>query len=450
MRLLSTIETAVSTAIFGSLLAILDQAWNRVLKFLQAFYTWIGNSQLREFSRMFQKALQHPGVQVLNDHLVGIVVVVSAVVGAMAAIVLWRMLWSGMRMEKTAFNTIEKKALRMAGSPRQIIVGYLKALLTRFLEGVILFWGVLAVTTAVFIICKTMWFSYMASPVGRLYPIYFPQRAKLMSMVLGQDMFNFPLMTTTIAFGMGMLVAAVCRFFYLTRYIFLARGVVGKILLVALPLNLLTAAVIRPIFSQPHWGAAYAATIIPTLLGFHFCFQFTNRFLPEMGMLFRGLSRKGKAPAHVTFLRNLNSNKTVLEFDPVSGRRTGRRFPASDGVHTHGQFLSRRGREFIVYRYGRDLFFQVDRLELRLHPHMSARLLEKGRFSRRFELFRDDTHLFRLGWSTLPMPGHLGAATLFFRALEEILQNRDAYESAFIIEDDPPDTGDDFAGSFNP
>ena len=439
------ITTAVSAFFTGSWFAAIDDAWNSSLRFLRGLYDMIGIDALKEFSRMFQRALQHPGVQLLNDHLVLIVLVASLIVGAFATMVLWRALWTGMWIEKAAFKTVDKDAVKPASSSRDATIGYFRFLLNDFLQGLVLFLSVSVVTTVLFIFGKTLWFSYLASPVGRFYPIYFPHRARLISMVLGQDMFIFPIMLTTLSFGTGMICSAVCRFFYLTRYIYLSKGMMGRILLLALPLNIAAAAVLRPLLSCPHWGAAYAATLIPMLLSFNFCFRFTNRFLPEMGMLFRGFTQKNNPPMNIVYLQNLHSGKTVLEFDPLSGRRTGKRFPNQDGAQTQGQFLLRRGHEYILYRYGRDLFFQVDDLEVPLCPDMSAHLLKKGRFSHRFELSRDDTRLFRLNWSTFPLSNTRGPTARFFDSMEEILRNREVYESAFIIEDDPERVEPDFS-----
>lgn len=432
----------VSVADNGSLLAVLDEGRRRLLTFLHKLYATINMPELKAFSRMFQDLLSRSGIQLLNDHLVWIALVLSLLLGTIAAMILWRVLWPGFRVEKTAFKMVDTDALKSASLSRAAISGYFRSLINGLLKGLIVFLCVLIISTGLFIVCKTLWFSYVASPVGRLFPVYFPQRARLMGMVLGQDILVFPIMLTVLSFGTGLICAAGCRFFYLTRYLFLARGLMGRIFLLALPINVVAAAALQPIFPYPHWGAAYAATLIPTLLSFTFCFQFTNRSLPECGMLFRGVSRKDKTPAHTLFLQNLNSVKTVLEFDPISGKRTGNRFPAHDGVLTQGRFLSRRGHEFILYRYGRDLFFQVDNLELTLDPNMSARILQKGRLLRGFELSRDDTRLFRLNWSTLPMSGVRGPTVRFFDTLTEILHDRETFETVFIIEEDEQNRAD--------
>ena len=435
--LLADMSTAFAAAFTKSFFALIDDARSGLLTYLREFYATFGVAAWREFSRMFQDALRHPGTRVLNDHLVWLVLVVSLIVGAIALVVLWRMLWTGIRVDKAAFKVIDKNVPRSVNALRYAIIRYLGALAGSLLEGAILFLCVWVLTTVLFIIPKILWFSYLASPVGRLYPHYFPYRSQLISMVLGQDLVLFPLVLTVIAFGTGIVFSAICRFFHLTRYIFLPRGVLGRVVLLALPLNAATAAAVRIIFPHPHWGAAFVATLIPILLSFSYCFRFTNRFLPELGILFYGFKHKADSPMHIILLRDLKTGNKVVAFDPLAGRLTGRRFPAQDGVQIQGQLLVRRGHELILYRYGRDLFFQVDNLELPLHADMSVNLLEKGRFVRCVELSRDGNRLFRLVWTVFPLFGAQSPTAIFFDTLEGILQHHEAYENAFIIGDDP-------------
>lgn len=154
-------------------------------------------------------------------------------------------------------------------------------------------------------------------------------------------------------------------------------------------------------------------------------------------MLFYGFKHKADSPMHIILLRDLKAGKKVVAFDPLAGRPTGRRFPAQDGVQIQGQLLARRGHELILYRYGRDLFFQVDNQELPLHADMSVKLLEKGRFVRCVILSRDGKRLFRLVWTVFPLFGTRSPTAIFFDTLEGILQHHEAYENAFIIGDDP-------------
>jgi hypothetical protein len=75
---------------------------------------------------------------------------------------------------------------------------------------------------------------------------------------------------------------------------------------------------------------------------------------------------------------------------------------------------------------------------------MSAQCQVRGRFSRRFELYKEDTCLFRIYWSIFPLLGDRGATAQFFDTLEEILRDFETYGTIFILKADvqAPDEAD--------
>jgi len=283
----------------------------------------------------------------------------------------------------------------------------------------------------VYALCKLSWYSYLVTPIGQLYPYYFPERARIMNTLLGQDLFLFPMILTGIALLLGLLAGAVCRLLHITRYGYTSRALLVRIALFALPLTAVAAVFTQAAFAIPHWGAAYGAALLPTLLVFPFCFKSTDFLLPEIGMVSSLWKTDRQAPHQVLFLQNRNAFRHILEFDPLEARLTGRRFPADGDVAIQGQFVGRRGHRYVLYRYGHDLFFQVDDWELRLDRKMAAQLKRKGRFGRRFELSEGETCLFRLRWSELPLIGAGKATTAFFEVFHAFLQDRTAFEAAY-------------------
>lgn len=383
---------------------------------------------------MLDEALRHPGTRSLNDHLVWIYVSAALFIGTLALVALWRMLRTGIRLDKVSFRKKKRRARGVAATVRGAISAYLRSLIRTILEGVVLLCLAVVLTTVGYLLCKIAWYSYRAGPLGQAYAVYFPQRAQLINTVLGRDLFLFPAMLTGISFTVGMIFSAGCKMLHITRYGYLTRGPLGKIVWFALPLNVGAAAAVRTLFSIPHWGAAYAAALIPTLIVFAYCFQFTNRLLPELGMFFCVWKRHEKASQHVVFLEDLNTGKKIFEFDPLAEELTGKQYSVDDGIDTQGLFLTRSGHEFILYRYGHDLFFQLDDRELLLGTEMSVEWREKGRFGRSFGLYREGVPLFRLAWSALPLFGLQAPAAAFFKAFEGVLQDRSAYENAFMAD----------------
>ena len=382
-------------------------------------------------------ALQHPDIQTLDAHLVTVAATALLIAGTAAAFWLWRMAWSGIRIDKNAFKPVEGPFPIATQSIGHAIAAYFRTLAMHLLEGVVQFAGVVVLSAALLILFKIAWFSYIASPIGRLYPHYFPVRAHLIATVMAQDPFSFPLILTAIAFATGMVVSALCRFFYVTRYLYIYRGILGRVLLIAAPLNLAVAAVFRHTVLELPWGAAYAAVLFPTLLSFPFCFRFAQRVLPEIGWPFAWFKQRRQAPMHIIYLQRLNSSKKMLAFDPLTGRRTGMRIASQEGLGAQGVWLLRRGCELILYRYGRDLFLQIDGQELTLSVDMTVQRIEEGCLLRRFELHDQGTRRFQLGWARFWGFGLGAPAAMFIDTLERVLKDRETFDTVFLIEDDP-------------
>jgi hypothetical protein len=385
-------------------------------------------------SRIFNEVRRYSETTPLSDPLVWMVVTVLFA-GALALAVVWPMLWTRIRLDPAAFRKKKTVSPGLAVSVRQAVTGYVRTLAETLLQGVVLLCAVVVLAMAGYLFCKMIWYLFLSTPVGQQYVAFFPHRVRLIESVLGQDLLRFPVMITGISFGAGMFFSACCRLLHLTRYAYLPRGPVGRIVLFAIPQNLVAAAAVRTVYTIPHWGAAYAGTLIPTLLVFVYCFRFTNRLLPELGLFFMLWKPKKETPLHVIFLKCMKTEKKTLEFDPLNWTLTGKQFLASDGIRTQGLFLERSGHEFILYRYGHDLFFQVDDRELALQTDLSVLWLKTGRYRRRFELYRGGDRLFRMAWSALPLLGNPAPTAAFFDTFEATLQNRAAYENAFMPED---------------
>jgi hypothetical protein len=418
----------------GHIFSFLQETANRLLSWLHAFISVINISKLNEISRIFDEASRHPGTRLLNDHLVWIFIGAALLVGVVAFCVLWQMLQTGIRYDPVVFRKRETDSQSIVISIRAAVARYLRSLVKTLLEGLVMLGAAVVLTMVGYVFFKIAWYSFLASPLGQHYARYFPYRAQLVNMVLGRDLFLFPAVLTEISFSVGMFFSACFRLLHITRYAYLPRGPVGKIVLFALPLNVAAAVVVRKVCSVPHWVAAYFAVLIPTLLVFSYCFRSTNRLLPELGTFFSVWKRKRGTPRHVIYLRGMNAGKKVLEFDPLNGNLTGKSLPADDGIDTQGLFLTRSGHEFVVYRYGHELFFQVDDREVPLQTDMSVQWEKKGRFGRRFELYRAGDRLFRLAWSVSPLFGSQAPTAAFFDAFDAILKSRTAFENAFMVD----------------
>ncbi len=384
-----------------------------------------------EVSRLLNELHRHMGIRLSNDDL--FVVVCGA--SLFLSILLWRMLRTGLRIDRAVFRQKKRGGYAGVGKIKDILAAYLRSVFKTFLEGVVLFCVVAVVMTLLYGLCKIAWYSYLVGPVGQYYKHYFPHRVQLMEMGLGRDIFFFPTLLTGLALVSGIVFAACCRVFYITRYLYIPRGIFGRIVLFGFSSNLLTAVAARWFFSIPHWGVAYVSTLIPTLLVFSHCFRFATRILPEIGLCFTFWKRKKRPPLHVLFLSDTHKQKKVHEFDPLNGLLTGRTFSVNDQLDIRGLYFLKGRHVFIFYRYGHDLFFQVDDWEIPLYSDMTVKLEKKGRYGRRFEFYRDGARLFRLAWSSFPNIASRSPALVFFEAISEFMQSPSAYNQAFMAKD---------------
>lgn len=424
---IALLSTTLAMAVFNPL----RQIWGRLSALLQ---DWVANFNiplLKYYSLLIEAKLRDASHRLQGEYLTWVLAAAALAVGIPAVWIFWRLLNNGQRIHRAAYRQIDKAAGPPGTTPGTASRSYLRSAMDLAFEGLLLVSFAAVLTVAAFILGKLAWYSYLVTPVGRLYPYYFPERVLIVNAVLGQDLFFFPLTVTGIVLVVGLLTGSACRLLYVTRYGYAGRGILGRIVLFALPLTAAASVFAQAAFVIPHWGAACGATLLPTLLVFPFCFKSTGLLLPEIGAVFPSRKRDRKAPFQVLFLQHRNAPSQILEFDPLQARLTGRQYPAHDGIAVQGQFVTRSGHAYILYRYGYDLFFQVDDLELRLNKKMSAQLTTKKCFGIRFELTEGDTGLFRLCWS-MPIPFGTGKATsVFFDAFQAILQDCAAFEDAY-------------------
>jgi hypothetical protein len=96
---------------------------------------------------------------------------------------------------------------------------------------------------------------------------------------MGFEQLSIPLTLTAFFTCLGVL--AVCKFFFLARYI-TPMGIVGRAITCVLPISGVVAMVIRESVPVGGWGMAYGLSLFPTLVLFNVCFSIADELLPEM------------------------------------------------------------------------------------------------------------------------------------------------------------------------
>ena len=414
---------------------LIEKLTGTVLEPLRILFPKIDDSALREISHKLDQALQIPVNTWSMDFRLWVIMVASLLLVILGVSVMRQIRRNGIRIDPGSFTKTKRATFSPVTSFKAAALAYLRSVARSFLEAIILLCVVSVVVTMVFLLCKIAWYAYIASPIGRYYAVYFPERVKLMEMVLGRDLLIFPPILTIIGFSAAMIVSAWCRIFCITRYLYLSRGMAGKILGFALPTNLLAAAVVIIFFpSIWHWPAAYMAVLLPTLLVFTYCFRFTMRLLPEIKVLFVLFTRRRLGVPHAVYLKDVDKGKRTIEFDPLRASLTGKQHSGDEEMPVQGAFLSGRGHTLILYRYGHELFFQIDDWEIPVLRDMSVKWGRLGSVGHAFEIYRKNKRLFRFTWHDLPFFGQKVSFVKFFETFSGILMDRSGFEQAFQLE----------------
>lgn len=131
-------------------------------------------------------------------------------------------------------------------------------------------------------LCKIIWYTYMATPIGKQYMVFFAGRSQAVTYILSNNLVIFSIRLTLSAFTTCLLVGAVCQVLHITRYLYMSRGFFGRIVFWGLPLTAVAAYCAQFAFEIEFWPTAVILFFVPTLCVFTGCFKYTTELLPEI------------------------------------------------------------------------------------------------------------------------------------------------------------------------
>ncbi len=134
-------------------------------------------------------------------------------------------------------------------------------------------------------VCKMSWHVYISTPLGKKFLELYAVSAQSIVYVLNRELILFSIQLTLEAFTICLAISAICQVSHITRYFYLPRGFIGKIVLWGLPLTAIVAIHIQLVFGVKQFGLTYVVALVPTLCVFSGCFKFTYELLPEIGTL---------------------------------------------------------------------------------------------------------------------------------------------------------------------
>ena len=151
------------------------------------------------------------------------------------------------------------------------------------------------INSGLFYICKLLWHAYVLPPVGKEYISIFTENSQAIFEILSRNCISFSMDLTLQTFYVCLAIASICRLLYIARLFYDPREFLGRLCFWGLPMAVMVAIYLQPIYNFTEWEMALFLSVAPTLTMFTGCFRFTNLLLPEIGDIITYLIKKGGA-----------------------------------------------------------------------------------------------------------------------------------------------------------
>ncbi|MBL0701238.1 MAG: hypothetical protein JJV92_10205 [Desulfosarcina sp.] len=139
------------------------------------------------------------------------------------------------------------------------------------------------ITSGFFYIFKLLWHAYVSTPVGKEYISIFTENSQAIFAILSGNCIGFSISLTLRAFYVCLAICTACRLFYIARFFYDPREFLGRLCFWGLPMAVMVAIYLRPIYKFTEWEMALFLSVVPTLVMFTGCFRATSLLLPEVG-----------------------------------------------------------------------------------------------------------------------------------------------------------------------
>ena len=166
-----------------------------------------------------------------------------------------------------------------------------------------------------------MWLFYSSTPVGKWFTTVFAGRTNTIVDTLDMISIRFSIEIIMVSFVICLIITAICQLFYITRFLYEPRGLVGRTVLWGLPLTAVVATIVYSIYGGK-WGIAYAIAFIPTMCIFSSCFELTSRTL----LVARNLFHKQVEETDTAYSEGKAVGKKIVNFAGYQGPER-RKFP---------------------------------------------------------------------------------------------------------------------------
>lgn len=133
------------------------------------------------------------------------------------------------------------------------------------------------------IVAKMFWTNYQHTPVGERYFLIYGKRSRMISDFLSKDIAHLCLGLTWVPFTSCCIACGILRIFHITSYLYEPRGRIVKIAMFGLPLTALAGWNLYQAQLAISFSQGYLLALLPTLVIFSSCFEYTSLLIPEIG-----------------------------------------------------------------------------------------------------------------------------------------------------------------------
>jgi hypothetical protein len=113
-----------------------------------------------------------------------------------------------------------------------------------------------------------LWHLFRMTYSGVKFIARHPEADQVISNIVNNDLIEISIHTTFSAFTICIIIGAICRLSYITRYFYYPHNIIAKLIFWGLPLTLVVSMYTNDHFQFDHWSYTLPVTIVPTLCVF--------------------------------------------------------------------------------------------------------------------------------------------------------------------------------------
>jgi len=159
---------------------------------------------------------------------------------------------------------------------------YFEKLIDVFFRASFLIILTIAIFLVLLFLCRISWDIFQFTHVGQKYVSLYAGRSQIISDILNSNLISLAFDITLSSFISCFFISIFSQLFLITRYLYLPRGLFGKIIFFGLSMAVPVAFNIQEQYLLPSFAHAYMLVLIPTLCLFSYCFQYTHQLIPEI------------------------------------------------------------------------------------------------------------------------------------------------------------------------